>query len=75
MAPGPRFFRKADSIADPVHRLQVDFTRSMLDELDALADELNVSRQALIKKLVRQALDQHYLAAARRKDLAMTPLQ
>jgi hypothetical protein len=36
-----------------------------LDELDNAARELNISRQAVIKKLVRQALDQHYLASAR----------
>jgi hypothetical protein len=34
----------------------------MLSELDAAAKELNISRQALIKTLVRQALDQHYVA-------------
>ena len=34
----------------------------MLHELDQAALELNVSRQAVIKTLVRQALDQHYLA-------------
>jgi hypothetical protein len=30
--------------------------------LDALAKELNVSRQAVIKVFLRQALDQHRLA-------------
>jgi metal-responsive CopG/Arc/MetJ family transcriptional regulator len=34
----------------------------MLEELDKAARDLNVSRQAVIKTLVRQALDQHYLA-------------
>jgi len=36
----------------------------MLAELDKAAEDLNVSRQAVIKTLLRQALDQHYLAAA-----------
>jgi hypothetical protein len=36
----------------------------MLAELDKAAQDLNVSRQAVIKTLLRQALDQHYLAAA-----------
>jgi len=36
----------------------------MLDELDDAAMELNISRQAVIKTLIRQALDQHYLATA-----------
>jgi hypothetical protein len=34
----------------------------MLEELDQAARNLNISRQAVIKTLVRQALDQHYLA-------------
>ena len=34
----------------------------MLEELDQAAQDLSVSRQAVIKTLVRQALDQHYLA-------------
>ena len=38
----------------------------MLDELDNAAKELNISRQAVIKTLIRKALDQHYLATARR---------
>jgi metal-responsive CopG/Arc/MetJ family transcriptional regulator len=46
----------------PVQRVNVDLTASMLDELDKAAQNLNVSRQAVIKTLVRQALDQHYLA-------------
>jgi metal-responsive CopG/Arc/MetJ family transcriptional regulator len=36
----------------------------MLEELDRTAEELNISRQAVIKTLVRQALDQHYLSSA-----------
>ena len=43
----------------------VDFASPMLDELDNAAQELNISRQALIKTLIRQALDHHYLATAR----------
>jgi hypothetical protein len=34
----------------------------MLEELDKTVEELNISRQAVIKTLIRQALDQHYLA-------------
>jgi hypothetical protein len=36
--------------------------RKALEELDNAANELNVSRQVIIKILIRQALDQHYLA-------------
>jgi len=34
----------------------------MLKELDDIANELNISRQALIKTYLRHALDNHYLA-------------
>jgi hypothetical protein len=49
----------------PVQRVNVDFAPSMLEELDHAAQELNISRQAVIKTLVRHALDQHYMATAR----------
>jgi hypothetical protein len=45
--------------------MRVDFDpvkRPMLEELDKQAAELNISRQAVIKTLLRQALDQRYLA-------------
>jgi metal-responsive CopG/Arc/MetJ family transcriptional regulator len=47
---------------DPIQRVNVDFASPMLEELDNAAKELNVSRQAVIKTLIRQALDHHYLA-------------
>jgi metal-responsive CopG/Arc/MetJ family transcriptional regulator len=46
----------------PVQRVNVDLASGMLEELDRAAKELNISRQAVIKTLIRQALDQHYLA-------------
>jgi len=49
----------------PIQRVNVDFASPMLDELDNAARELNISRQAVIKTLIRQALDQHYLATPR----------
>ena len=49
-----------------VKRVNVDVTAGMLEELDRAAESLNVSRQAVIKTLVRQALDQHYLAQQHR---------
>ncbi len=55
-------------VVEPVRRVNVDFTAAMLKELDSAAGHLNISRQAVIKSLLRQALDQHYLAGgARRK--------
>jgi len=61
-----RFFTNAGRMMSPVQRVNVDFTASMLDELDREAKELNVSRQAVIKTLLRRALDEHYVAAAAR---------
>ena len=60
-----RFFPNAGQMMGPIQRVNVDFASPMLDELDNAAKELNISRQAVIKTLIRQALDQHYLATAR----------
>ena len=54
----------------PIQRVNVDFASPMLAELDKAAEDLNVSRQAVIKSLLRQALDQHYLAASAGTSLA-----
>ncbi|HXM10153.1 MAG TPA: ribbon-helix-helix protein, CopG family [Terriglobales bacterium] len=42
--------------------MKVNLASGMLEELDKAAKELNISRQAAIKTLIRQALDQQYLA-------------
>jgi hypothetical protein len=57
-----RFFKGQGRMVQPIHRVNVDVTATMLAELDRAAQDLNVSRQAVIKTLVRQALDRHYLA-------------
>jgi hypothetical protein len=57
-----RFFTNAGRMMAPIQRVNVDFTATMLSELDRAAEELNISRQAVIKTLIRQALDHHYLA-------------
>jgi hypothetical protein len=44
----------------PIRRVNVDLAPGMLEELDRAAKELNISRQAVIKTLIRQALDQQY---------------
>ena len=56
------FFKGEGRMVQPIQRVNVDLTATMLKELYKAAEELNVSRQAVIKTLVRQALDQHYLA-------------
>ena len=58
------FFTNRGRMMPPIQRVNVDFTAPMLEELDKRAEELNISRQAVIKTLIRQALDQHYLATA-----------
>jgi hypothetical protein len=62
-----RFFTNAGRMMPPIQRVNVDFTREMLDELDEAARRLNVSRQAVIKTFVREALDRRYLAESARK--------
>ena len=57
-----RYFTNTGRMMPPVQRVNVDFAHEMLQELDVAARELNVSRQAVIKIFVRQALNQHYLA-------------
>jgi hypothetical protein len=61
------FFKGQGRMVQPIQRVNVDVTAGMLDELDKAAQDLNVSRQAVIKTLVRQALDQHYLARRARQ--------
>lgn len=56
------FFTNGGRMVGPIQRVNVDFALPMLEELDHAAKELNVSRQAVIKTLIHQALDQHYLA-------------
>lgn len=51
------FFTNQFTVVRPVRRVNVDLTQGMLTELDARAARLNVSRQAVIKTLLRQALD------------------
>ena len=57
-----QFFTNKGEMKPPIQRVNVDFSLDMLKELDDLARELNISRQAVIKAYLRQSLDQHYLA-------------
>ena len=61
-----KFFTNAGGMTAPVQRVNVDFAPTMLEELDQAAKRLNISRQAVIKTLVRQGLDHHYVASQRR---------
>jgi hypothetical protein len=42
---------------EEIQRVNVDFTREILSELDTEARRLNISRQAVIKTLVSDGLD------------------
>lgn len=57
-----RFFTNNGKMMPPIQRVNVDFTEPMLEELDDEARSLNISRQAVIKTLLRHALDQRYIA-------------
>jgi hypothetical protein len=57
-----RFFTNKGKMMPPIQRVNVDFALPMLQELDETATELNISRQAVIKTLLRHALDQQHLA-------------
>ncbi len=57
-----RFFTNSGKMVQPIQRVNVDFAVPMLRELDEAARALNISRQAVIKSLLRQALDQQRLA-------------
>jgi flavin-binding protein dodecin len=62
-----RFFTNDGKMMPPlVQRVNVDFAASMLEELDREAKELNISRQAVIKTLLRRALNEQYVATAAR---------
>ena len=59
-------FTNSGRMMPAIRRVNVDFAENMLRELDGLVREMNVSRQAVIKSILRQGLDQHYLAKKKR---------
>ena len=59
-----RFFTNSGEMRKPIQRVNVDFTASMLEELENAAKDL--SRQAVIKTLIREGLDQRQRERASR---------
>lgn len=62
-----RFFTGDGKMKPPLNKagmqsVNVDFTPEMLHELDNIVREVNISRQAVIKMYIRQAIDQYYMA-------------
>ena len=47
--------------------INLNLPRLMLNELDGIANELNISSEAVIKMMLRRALDEHYLATNKLK--------
>lgn len=66
----PRIRGAASVTRRKIQRVNVDFTDEMLDELDHLARRMNVSRQAVIKMLLRISLDQRAIADQANKHTA-----
>jgi hypothetical protein len=50
------YFSNQFTVVRPVRRVNIDLTEGMLRELDERAVKLNISRQAVIKTLLAQAL-------------------
>lgn len=57
-----QYFTNKGKMIPAIQRVNVDFTATFLSELDIAAQHMNISRQAVIKSFLRQALDQHYMA-------------
>jgi hypothetical protein len=52
------YFTGKFTVVRPVRRVNVDLTQGMLQDLDARAARLNISRQAVIKTLLARALNE-----------------
>jgi len=62
-----KFFTGDGKMKPPLNKagiqsVNVDFTPEMLHELDDIVRKVNISRQAVIKMYIRQAIDQYYMA-------------
>ena len=63
------YFTNRFTVVKPIHRVNLDITQGMLRDLDLRAAQLNISRQAVIKTLLSQALreDQKVKSKPKRK--------
>ncbi len=61
------FFTNAGTMCSPIQKLSINIGTDMLNEIDRIALDMNVDRQAFIKTCLRQSMDQHYLARKWRK--------
>jgi len=60
-------FTNRGKMMPPIQRVNVDFTADMLKEIDQTAEKMNISRQAVIKTLVRLGLNGHFLTTKQKK--------
>ena len=56
-----------------MQRVNVDFTLEILKALDLEAHRLNISRQAVIKTMVSEGLDQRALARGKKEGVVSFP--
>lgn len=61
------FTNRFTVVRPSVQRVNVDFAAPMLTELDHEAETLNISHQAVIKTMLREALDRRHLAQQARR--------
>jgi hypothetical protein len=61
------YFTNQGKMMPPLDNLGIDLNKDMIEELNATAKRLSVSRQTLIKRFIRRGLDEHHLAQKARK--------
>ncbi len=61
------YFTNEFKVVRPIRRVNLDLTHGFVRELDERAALLNISRQAVIKTLLRQALDQNPISRSSSK--------
>ncbi len=49
---------KSAKVRYPIHRISIDFTKNILDEVDEEAEKIGVTRTALIKIWIAERLSQ-----------------
>jgi hypothetical protein len=61
------YFTNRGKMMPPLENLGLDLNQDMIEELNAAAKKLKLSRQALIKRFIRHGLDEHQLSQKVRK--------
>ena len=61
------YFTNKGKMMPPLDSVGIDLNQEMIEELNEAAGKLKVTRQALIKRFIRQGLDQHLITQKVRK--------